>query len=663
MAEAAFGLERYDEALEWLQRGRTAVAAIPVWETQSTLQQLARMALLQSHGQANAAIELSKAWQTLTAFFGNDAAAVSTAFIGKVGLALSGGGFRAALYHIGTLAKLAELDVLRHVQVLSCVSGGSIVGAFYYLELRRLLQSKHDADITREDYIEIVRRIETEFVLGVQRNVRMRVLAGLGTNLRMLLKPSYSRTLRVGELYEELIYSRASDGEGNAPRWMHELDVIPLGEAQTFVPKRDNWRRRAKVPILILNATCLNTGHGWQFTTSWMGESPARLAAGVDTLERLRRMYYWEAPEDFQRVRLGDAVAASSCVPGLFEPLTLAGLYPDRTVMLVDGGVCDNQGTMGLLDQDCTVTLVSDGSGQAEAIAKPGNGVLAVPLRANTILQARVRDTQYQELRARKRAGLLRGLLFVHLREDLDRDPVDWIDCPDPFDASTDARPAARRGILTPYGIDKELQSLLSGLRTDLDSFADLEADALMTSGYRMVERQFKYGDNLGTLPARGDPQPWAFLGIERAMAAGSRSEKDIKAFLGVGRRIAFKVWALSPTLRVARYALAAIALAALVWFAMQAPIPVVPAMSHRQLLGAAVTLVVSIVATQLVGRWIVGAVRWRETLYRIAAGVGMCVAGWLLARIHLWVFDPWYLAIGSTKRWSGEGERGPPLP
>ena len=40
---------------------------------------------------------------------------------GRVGLALSGGGFRASLYHIGVLAKLAELDVLRHVEVLSCV--------------------------------------------------------------------------------------------------------------------------------------------------------------------------------------------------------------------------------------------------------------------------------------------------------------------------------------------------------------------------------------------------------------------------------------------------------------------------------------------------------------------------------------------------------------
>jgi predicted acylesterase/phospholipase RssA len=59
----------------------------------------------------------------------------------------TGGGFRASLFHIGVLAKLAELDALRHVEVLSCVSGGSIIGAHYYLELRKLLNEKQDDQI------------------------------------------------------------------------------------------------------------------------------------------------------------------------------------------------------------------------------------------------------------------------------------------------------------------------------------------------------------------------------------------------------------------------------------------------------------------------------------------------------------------------------------
>ena len=113
--------------------------------------------------------------------------------------------------------------------------------------------------------------------------------------------------------------------------------------------------------------------------------------------------------------------------------------------------VCDNQGTSSLLEQDCTVILVSDGSGQMESEDKPGTGLLGVPLRSNTILQARVREAQYHELSARQRASLLRGFMFVHLKDDLDVDPIDWIGCLDPYDASDDSRPAYRRGPLTVY--------------------------------------------------------------------------------------------------------------------------------------------------------------------------------------------------------------------
>mgnify|MGYP001798362103 CR=1 FL=1 len=61
-----------------------------------------------------------------------------------VGLGMSGGGFRASLYHLGTLSVLAEVDALRHIEVISTVSGGSIFGVHFFLRLRMLLQSKAD---------------------------------------------------------------------------------------------------------------------------------------------------------------------------------------------------------------------------------------------------------------------------------------------------------------------------------------------------------------------------------------------------------------------------------------------------------------------------------------------------------------------------------------
>ena len=51
----------------------------------------------------------------------------------KIGLALSGGGYRAAAYHVGTLRALHKLGILNKVDVISSVSGGSITTAYYAL--------------------------------------------------------------------------------------------------------------------------------------------------------------------------------------------------------------------------------------------------------------------------------------------------------------------------------------------------------------------------------------------------------------------------------------------------------------------------------------------------------------------------------------------------
>ena len=103
-------------------------------------------------------------------------------------------------------------------------------------------------------------------------------------------------------LYEEELYSRIDDGKGDAPRHMHDLIVQPRNDDGTrngaFRPKFHNWRRAAKVPVLVLNSTSLNTGHLWQFTATWMGEPPGEINVAIDGNERLRRMYYQEAPPE-----------------------------------------------------------------------------------------------------------------------------------------------------------------------------------------------------------------------------------------------------------------------------------------------------------------------------------------------------------------------------
>ena len=48
-----------------------------------------------------------------------------------IGLALSGGGSRAMAFHLGCLRALHDRGVLGKVQVISSVSGGSVIAAAY----------------------------------------------------------------------------------------------------------------------------------------------------------------------------------------------------------------------------------------------------------------------------------------------------------------------------------------------------------------------------------------------------------------------------------------------------------------------------------------------------------------------------------------------------
>jgi len=682
IAEACFGLGDYDQALRWLKEA-AELKGTPEWERESTIRQLAQLSrLLDRQANANVQGRQTRAWDTLfealKEMYGDSHvadAACASAFTGRIGLALSGGGFRAALYHIGVLAKLAEMDLLRKVEAISCVSGGSIIGAHFYLEVRKLLREKTDREITNDDYIEIIKRIERDFLAGVQTNIRTRVLASPVTNLKMIFSSNYSRTLRVGELYEEKIFSRVKDGEGGEPRWFNELRIQPKGEADNFHPKNDNWRRAAKVPVLILNATTLNTGHNWQFTATWMGEPPSSIDSEVDGNYRLRRMYYEDAPEGHKRIRLGHAVAASSCVPGLFEPLAIANLYEEpgnksddkqRTklvVRLVDGGVYDNQGTASLLDQGCNTLLVSDASGQMNTENDPGAGLLAVPLRTNSVLQARVRVAQYRELSAQRRASALRGLMFIHLKKDLQVRPVDWINCTDPQDSDDLNLP------LTKYGINKDAQERLAAIRTDLDSFSDAEARSLMISGYRMTEFEIErslpelnpWDDADGARGARGSSEDWQFMKFDESL---TRADVPVvmRKLLKVASSLAFKVWRLWRPLRACAMALA-ITLAGLLgwlcWKNWNAPIVSIdfgePDGNYWRLTwAAATTTVVTLAAFSLLpafARNILRLVDYRKTAYEITVGVAMGLLGWAAAQLHLRVFDKLYLWCGSQKR------------
>jgi predicted acylesterase/phospholipase RssA len=131
-----------------------------------------------------------------------------------LGLASSGGGFRASLFHIGFLARMAELDLLRHVSVVSTVSGGSTIGAYYYLKLKQLLEGerldKNGARVapTPQAYVDIIREIETKFLEVVQTNIGIRALLDPVANVKMIFSDDYSRSDRILEVHNESFYKK-----------------------------------------------------------------------------------------------------------------------------------------------------------------------------------------------------------------------------------------------------------------------------------------------------------------------------------------------------------------------------------------------------------------------------------------------------------------------
>lgn len=400
----------------------------------------------------------------------------------KLGLALSGGGFRAAFFHVGVLARLAELEILPEVEVISTVSGGSIVGALYYVCLKRRLEKAGGAGLDRDEYLDLVAEVECRLRTGAQKDIRTRIFANPLKNAKMVLWPRYSRSDRIGDLYDRYLYKRAWGGSLTG-KWMGH-------GPQKQIELRDLEGRGVSLPSLFLNATSLNSGHNWRFEASRMGESlpeDARRSEIVPAIDKnmwLKPGYFEPSTEHRNPVPpnqldfpLALAVAASAAVPGVFQPLAISNMYEGIRVQLVDGGTQDNQGLQGLLDSGCKRLIVSDASGQMEDVNSPSARILGVLGRSASIEGDRIRDEQLLEVLD----GGREQCALMHLRRGIVRRAVLPIESPP--EARTDLPSAGDSG---EFGVHRDVQEALSRIRTDLDFFSDTEASALELDGYLM---------------------------------------------------------------------------------------------------------------------------------------------------------------------------------
>lgn len=343
----------------------------------------------------------------------------------KIGLALSGGGFRATLYHLGLIRFLYDSGILPQVTHIAAVSGGSIIAAHLGLNWGRYTGSASEFDAAANELLTFIR-------LDVRNRIVRRY--GLGLALRQprwLLGMSNRRLTRGGlleYLYEQYLYGDTS--------------LFQLPES----------------PQLHLLATNLSEGRLCSFNREglWMihresGESTRidQLHAGLATVPM--------------------AVAASSVFPGFFPPMELDGEDVGARSgefgrqAFTDGGVFDNLGVR--MFRFLTHSMANDGPPwdgvlvsdvgkpfKVESVRRPG-GLIRTALRASDILMDRVWQLETDIFKEEP------GFVFARITDTVDPDQ-------------------------DPTALHPEVQRQLPSIRTDLDRFSDLESSTLIRHGY-----------------------------------------------------------------------------------------------------------------------------------------------------------------------------------
>jgi len=272
----------------------------------------------------------------------------------NVGLCLSGGGYRAMLFHLGALWRLNQAKLLEGLDRVSSVSGGSITAATLGLHWRSLEWRDGVAENLEDLVVNPVRALADE-TIDVSS-----VIEGFA--------PFTSVGRRVAHAYREHLFGR---------------------ETLQALPDQDRG------PRFVICATNLESGTLFRFSRPYAADY------------RVGRI---STPS----IELADAVAASSAFPPVLSPFELDLREADWETMpgnelveprwrdkidLSDGGVYDNLG-LETVWKRCDTVLISDGGGQTPDDPNPPNDWPRQSLRVLHLI-----DNQVRSLRKRQAVG------------------------------------------------------------------------------------------------------------------------------------------------------------------------------------------------------------------------------------------------------------------
>ena len=205
-----------------------------------------------------------------------------------VGLALSGGGSRSANFSAACMFQLERIGLLRRVDYISSVSGGSLTAAYYCLARDA---AWNPATAQRR----LTHAFATDLILQ----------SLLPWNLLTLWFTDYDRSDLLAECLTPVLFSRR-------------------GRPLTFGDLRQDR------PRLLINATDLQSGRGFVFSNEAFDDLNA----------------------DLSKYPIASAVTASAAVPVLMHHVTLRDFSTNfrQYRHLIDGGITDNLGVQCLVE-------------------------------------------------------------------------------------------------------------------------------------------------------------------------------------------------------------------------------------------------------------------------------------------------------------------------
>jgi len=243
-----------------------------------------------------------------------------------IGLALSGGGFRAAAFHAGVLRRLAKAGLLASIKQISSVSGGSLILSAIISRFGWPTDTDYEAIV-----FPTLRELLTKSDLFSLRSLNMSGAASFDHRL------IFGRAKVLAQLLEQ--------------RWKVKGSLADLPDHPTW------W----------INATCLETAKSWSFSKREMGD--------------------WKFGRHYNpKIKIATAAAASAAVPYLIgalriglprdgwhrtDPATRTPIErrdpPYTSIRLWDGGVYENLGLEALFKPGgrligCDFLVCSDAS-------------------------------------------------------------------------------------------------------------------------------------------------------------------------------------------------------------------------------------------------------------------------------------------------------------